>query len=445
MRNIAENLKRSRVIALVALALLATSCSRSLPTAPSAPVVNARVGAGDFATVGLENQVVITLAPGVDASSLAAQYGAVLVNSELGERTAALRPVAGLTPAALMAALQLDGRVETAEPNGWMQPAEVRQQSFAFDDGFGSATTYVEQPVAGMLHLDQAHNVSTGKGVKVAIIDTGADLTHPALRGSIIGGKDFVDNDSDPTDKLPLDGALAHGLRPWHARRRHRAPGGARRSAADRARARCQRPRRLRGCRGGRALGRRTGRQGHQPEPRDLQQGRRGCAAECARGRQSRRRHGRSTAAGNQGSSNVDFPGRSSQVECVAAVDANGAGASFSSFDKSEVALSAPGVAIRSTYPGGRFRLWSGTSMSAPFVAGAAALLAQVHPTWTLLEMDARLTGTAKPITSVPTGAVPPAQIRDFGRGTLDVGAALAPDFVPVPNQTPVPETIRPH
>jgi len=64
MRIFTQNLERTRVIALVALALFATSCSRSLPTAPSAPVVNARVGAGDFATVGLENQVVVTLAPG---------------------------------------------------------------------------------------------------------------------------------------------------------------------------------------------------------------------------------------------------------------------------------------------------------------------------------------------------------------------------------------------
>ena len=44
----------------------------------------------------------------------------------------------------------------------------------------------------------------TGKGVKVAVIDTGVDYTHPALGGSfgvkVVGGYDFVNNDPDPLD-----------------------------------------------------------------------------------------------------------------------------------------------------------------------------------------------------------------------------------------------------
>ncbi len=154
------------------------------------------------------------------------------------------------------------------------------------------------------------------------------------------------------------------------------------------------------------------------------------------------------SAAGNQAVNQLDFPGRSAeQVTCVAAVDANGAGAAFSNYDHSHVALSAPGVAVRSTYPGGRYRLWSGTSMSAPFVAGTAALLAELHPSWAKLEMEARLASTCQPITRVPINPDPTLQTqpRDFGPGTLDVGAALAPDFVPGPNQNPDPEGIRPH
>ena len=91
-----------------------------------------------------------------------------------------------------------------------------------------------------------------------------------------------------------------------------------------------------------------------------------------------------------------------------------------------DVQLSAPGVGIRSTYPGGTYRLWSGTSMSAPFVAGAAALLAEKHPEWIMDQMEIRLGNTARRIT-VPNA-------KNFGDGALDVGAALAPDASTNPN-----------
>ncbi|OAB37054.1 hypothetical protein PMSD_09625 [Paenibacillus macquariensis subsp. defensor] len=45
----------------------------------------------------------------------------------------------------------------------------------------------------------------TGKGVKVAVIDTGIDYNHPSLKDAFKGGYDFVDNDDDPMETLPDD------------------------------------------------------------------------------------------------------------------------------------------------------------------------------------------------------------------------------------------------
>ena len=58
--------------------------------------------------------------------------------------------------------------------------------------------------------------------------------------------------------------------------------------------------------------------------------------------------------------------------------------------------LVAPGVEIGSTWPGGGYADDTGTSMAAPHVAGAAALLREAHPTWTADQVAAALTSGSK-------------------------------------------------
>jgi subtilisin family serine protease len=140
-------------------------------------------------------------------------------------------------------------------------------------------------------------------------------------------------------------------------------------------------------------------------------------------------------AAGNDGDG-LDL--REAPAGCpgaiaVAAVGADLRPPAWSSADAS-VSVAAPGVDVYSTVPSFVSRLgWatmSGTSMAAPFVAGAAALLLAEHPDWTPAQVRARLEDTA---TDVGPAGVDPRT----GHGVVDPAAAVgvqAPAVSPVPH-----------
>lgn len=88
------------------------------------------------------------------------------------------------------------------------------------------------------------------------------------------------------------------------------------------------------------------------------------------------------TSCGNAGKSPCKEPAKFSGVVAVIATDETESKSSWSNWGKSEdnMLISAPGVNIRSSVPGGGYESWSGTSMAAPHVAGVAGLVYSANP-----------------------------------------------------------------
>jgi hypothetical protein len=93
----------------------------------------------------------------------------------------------GADRASLLAAISGDTRVKLAQP---LQTFATHTTTYN-DPYFGLQRGFAQMDVAN------AHRVSQGDGVRVAIIDTGADVLHPDLRGRIAGWANFVDDDSE--------------------------------------------------------------------------------------------------------------------------------------------------------------------------------------------------------------------------------------------------------
>ncbi|SOD86298.1 S8 family serine peptidase [Streptomyces sp. Ag109_G2-15] len=98
----------------------------------------------------------------------------------------------------------------------------------------------------------------------------------------------------------------------------------------------------------------------------------------------------------------VDRPANCPSILAVAAVDRAMATAWFScgaiNGQGGEIDIAAPGVDVLSAVPNGGLALKSGTSMATPHVAGTAALIAQAHPEASATDLSNRLRSGASPL-----------------------------------------------
>ena len=346
-------------------------------------------------------QVIVRLRDAADLPALATQYS--LDQMPIDQLTIApvflMRIADGTSPDLRAAALAADSRVQYAESNVVGSSAEDQSEN-SWSSG-GSAATFEGQWAPTVMRLPQAFRVTRGAGVTVAVLDTGVDTTHPELASHLIGGYDFVDNDSDPSEVgvAGVDRAYGHGtfvsglvaLAAPDARImpvRVLDPNGmgdvwrlaksmvwAAANGADVINL---------------SLGTYTRTHVANELISDLAANGRGIVVVAA--------------AGNAASNIPQFPAGEggSRVLSVAATTPVDTLATFSDFG-SWVDAAAPGVSVWSTVPGGQYATWSGTSMATGLASGEAALVRAAYPSFSAQSVIARIANTAKKI----SGPVP--------------------------------------
>jgi hypothetical protein len=100
---------------------------------------------------------------------------------------AVLEVSTGADPTSVVAAMSRDRRLRIAQP---LQTFTT--QTAAYDDPYVGLQRGFQQ-----LDAEEAHAWSRGEGIRVAIIDTGADTAHPDLRGAVVQVGNFVDSDAE--------------------------------------------------------------------------------------------------------------------------------------------------------------------------------------------------------------------------------------------------------
>lgn len=267
-----------------------------------------------------------------------------------------------------------------------------------FRDEVAHATLATSVPLIGAPQMWNTYGAD-GRGIRVAVLDTGIDYTHPDLGGGlgssfkVIGGYDFIHGNANPMDDhghgthvagIIAANGTAKGVAPGASLLAYKVldasgsgPISVILAGIDRAVDPDQNPATNDAPQ---VISMSLGGPGDANDPlSQAVDAAVNAGVVCV------------VAAGNSGSgySTLGSPGCAQKALTVGATDNLDVIAWFSSRGPSQPGLAikpdvtAPGVGILSTKPGGGYQALSGTSMATPHVSGAVALLLQLHPTWT--------------------------------------------------------------
>jgi subtilisin family serine protease len=271
-------------------------------------------------------------------------------------------------------------------------------------------TDWPQQDGLRVAGFPKAWDVTQGSSkVVVAVVDTGVDATHPDLRGALVPGWDFINNDADPSDDHGHGTAVAGVI---GARSNNRAGGAGI----------CWRclvmPVKVLDSKGSGddtmiAAGI-VWATDHGAQVINVSLGGPGSSVELANAMTYANAKGAIVvaAAGNAGGTTEFFPAADPHAISVAATTVTDQRYSWSNFG-SWVRFAAPGCNV-ATILGGGYGTFCGTSSAAPLVAGLVALELSAQPAATAREAEDALARAAVPL---------PAFVQC---GRIDAGRTLA-------------------
>jgi subtilisin family serine protease len=393
----------------------------------------------------LRSEVVVKLRQAADLPAVLAAHRLRLLD-QLGKRPIyRLQVGAGERVSDKVEVLRRDGRIDFAEPNFVAQTPNARRRNVVWAVG-GSSEAAATQWASYALRLPEAHARTRGAEVRVAVLDTGVDTGHEALRERLEGGYDFVDDDRDPSEEgSAADAGFGHGTHvagliaqaapdarivPIRVLDRNGAgnvwvlaeallyavdPDGDP-TTDDGARVvnlsvGTTRPTRLLNT----AVELATCSDDDDDEADDdySDAGFDDDQTRC------NLLHGSVVvaAAGNSGSATERQYPAAEHAEGALAVTASAQGNRLASFANygDWVQVAAPGENVLSTLPGNLWGVWSGTSLSTPLTAGVAALVLSVNPDWKPVDVTQRIVERSAMLCGTPLRQVDAlAAVEDF-------------------------------
>ncbi|MEV6237000.1 S8 family serine peptidase [Lentzea sp. NPDC051838] len=124
----------------------------------------------------------------------------------------------------------------------------------------------------------------------------------------------------------------------------------------------------------------------------------------------------------------TELPG----IVTVSAITTANRKSSYSNYGTDKISVAAPGDAVWSTIPGGKYDDFQGTSMASPHVAGVAALLKSTNPTATPAQLRQLLATQADDLSCTDTRCSgTTAKNNFFGEGRVDALAAVGSEPPP--------------